>query len=816
MRYYGIFSILIVILLIRPQIVLGQIIGWDMNGLSGNEESVDATTISDFLQVSTLIRGSGLNGSSLSDAFNSSSFSADSTFETAKENDDYIEFTIQAIPGATVSLSTLDTRFRRSSTGPFKFLWQYSLDSFDTPGIAIGDTITYEQHSGEGHNQDLIDLSGISELQNVDSETIITIRLYGWGATAGTGTFAIGRRSGNDLEIDGTVGMPPGPIIDHTPIGNTESTDDQTAIATITGESLITEEEDDNRPVLLYRVNGGNWFNTYYDNQSGDGFSFIIPGQSNGSTVEYYIAAKDEDGVTTHPFGGSGENPPGSSPPETFHSYTILEPPPEIDGFEFYFTTDPNDVSEENRISYPTAGMGKEEGDIKYYADDDWTYIDPEFTFYLVVLGNDELMAAEFYLNWDDTFVDVDDDDIEIGTIFPNSEDNEFVEKVGDGRMHINAVSFEGNVSPQIGDYLAKIPMTVLKPGKYEIFVDDIDLRYYNENEDNLVEVPAESFPGEIKFFLGDFGSNDNDGERGDGVIDFTDLMLFASAYWSERSDGEYRTKYDIGPTDEGGYFSMPAPDGVIDFEDLIIFAIGYFRSAGGLLHKQVYEPLRIVAYEPQVRGNSVVLPLGFEGNVNDVRALSLKLGIPESTLTFTGATAAGELDQDMGFIASREADGIVQLDASIIRSSFSQEGIFAHLYFEINEPFDPSSVGFISAIARNSHNEDIPVEASHYIEEHHRRIPAAFKLLQNYPNPFNPVTTIEYQIPEDAYVNIAVYNILGETVAVLLNEHQESGYYSVEWDGTMFNNQPAPSGLYMYRMKAGNYFETKRMILLK
>jgi len=84
-------------------------------------------------------------------------------------------------------------------------------------------------------------------------------------------------------------------------------------------------------------------------------------------------------------------------------------------------------------------------------------------------------------------------------------------------------------------------------------------------------------------------------------------------------------------------------------------------------------------------------------------------------------------------------------------------------------------------------------------------------KLEQNYPNPFNPSTKIKYSIPENSFVNLSVYNLLGEKVASLVDERKEPGNYSVT-----FNAGNLPSGIYIYRLTAGNYEATKKFILLK
>jgi sugar lactone lactonase YvrE len=89
--------------------------------------------------------------------------------------------------------------------------------------------------------------------------------------------------------------------------------------------------------------------------------------------------------------------------------------------------------------------------------------------------------------------------------------------------------------------------------------------------------------------------------------------------------------------------------------------------------------------------------------------------------------------------------------------------------------------------------------------------VPNDYLLSQNYPNPFNPTTTIKYALPQRSDLVITVYNVLGKEVMTLINDEQEAGVYEVE-----FNASTLASGIYFYQLRAGNYVETKKMILLK
>jgi hypothetical protein len=89
--------------------------------------------------------------------------------------------------------------------------------------------------------------------------------------------------------------------------------------------------------------------------------------------------------------------------------------------------------------------------------------------------------------------------------------------------------------------------------------------------------------------------------------------------------------------------------------------------------------------------------------------------------------------------------------------------------------------------------------------------IPTIFVLAQNYPNPFNPGTTIKYQLPASSKVTLKVYDVLGNEVIALLNEEKEAGTYEF-----IFNASNYSSGVYLYRLEAGSFVETKKMVLMK
>jgi hypothetical protein len=117
--------------------------------------------------------------------------------------------------------------------------------------------------------------------------------------------------------------------------------------------------------------------------------------------------------------------------------------------------------------------------------------------------------------------------------------------------------------------------------------------------------------------------------------------------------------------------------------------------------------------------------------------------------------------------------------------------------------------------------NETFTIDVITGIEDEESDLPTVFALEQNYPNPFNPSTTIKYAIPpspskgeglrEGFAVSLKVFNLLGQEITTLVNETQRPGYYEVIWDAI-----GQPSGVYFYKLTAGHFSETKKMILLR
>ena len=151
--------------------------------------------------------------------------------------------------------------------------------------------------------------------------------------------------------------------------------------------------------------------------------------------------------------------------------------------------------------------------------------------------------------------------------------------------------------------------------------------------------------------------------------------------------------------------------------------------------------------------------------------------------------------DYGPGYNAIGHAQGIGSLLTSTEAENYTIENIFSK----------NSNPGFgYDWIPSNPVN---PGGDDHSINQ----TPVDFQLFQNYPNPFNTSTTIKYEIPQASHVKIVLYDILGREVTTLVNEGKNAGYYTIK-----FNASSLASGVYFYRIEAGNFVQVKKMMLLK
>ena len=126
--------------------------------------------------------------------------------------------------------------------------------------------------------------------------------------------------------------------------------------------------------------------------------------------------------------------------------------------------------------------------------------------------------------------------------------------------------------------------------------------------------------------------------------------------------------------------------------------------------------------------------------------------------------------------------------------------------------PFSyPSAAGRNQDIDMNNEIYEFITDKITSVKVLNSDLPDGFALTQNYPNPFNPLTTIRYAIPHSAKVKLAVHDMLGRKIETLVDEEQSAGWKEVQW-----NAQNISSGVYFYKLSAGNYLQTRKMLVVK
>ena len=134
---------------------------------------------------------------------------------------------------------------------------------------------------------------------------------------------------------------------------------------------------------------------------------------------------------------------------------------------------------------------------------------------------------------------------------------------------------------------------------------------------------------------------------------------------------------------------------------------------------------------------------------------------------------------------------------------------------------FDIADSTFSIEVGRvgSSRKLRIVLGSEQFVEQHREGIPLvplAFSLEQNFPNPFNSVTSIRYEISEESTVQLEVFNLMGQRVLVLVDAVQEAGSYEIQWDGKNNNGLPMASGIYLYRIRAGEFTDMQKMMLVR
>jgi hypothetical protein len=346
-------------------------------------------------------------------------------------------------------------------------------------------------------------------------------------------------------------------------------------------------------------------------------------------------------------------------------------------------------------------------------------------------------------------------------------------------------------------------------------YVDDLrgGAAYYQYKVaayDGTYEVAADGMSREV------FAADDTKADQGDfdsdGLVGVVDFFMFASAFGTSEGDAGYYSAFDIAPE-----------FGKIDVSDFFAFAANFGIETGAPLAKAV--PTRMGANLETFLAMSVLRDEAEDFTVRvtldkatDLAGYGFTVRYNPSVFEFDRAvtdlnilTSDGALTAPL-LVVSRKPGELVLANAIRSGETVAGEGLAADVTFKVKDEMG-GKIRVASAMATDAYHHTNPVGlalASVAAK------PKVFALRQNYPNPFNPATTIEYALPEAASVRLDVFNTLGQVVSTLIDEKQAAGRYSVRWDGLNSNGEAMGSGVYVYRIVAGDFQAIKRMLLIK
>ncbi len=158
--------------------------------------------------------------------------------------------------------------------------------------------------------------------------------------------------------------------------------------------------------------------------------------------------------------------------------------------------------------------------------------------------------------------------------------------------------------------------------------------------------------------------------------------------------------------------------------------------------------------------------------------------------------------------------EGAMSLGDVLPLGSLAGEGLLSLMKFRVLPGGSIGSLRFAESLILDESGLSHPVMGVGL--EQARLVPESYGLGQNFPNPFNPVTQINYQVPQDGRVRLVVYNLLGQEVRRLVDGRVEAGFYQMVWDGRDALGRSVSSGVYFYRMVAGEFSQVRKMVFLK
>lgn len=624
------------------------------------------------------------------------------------------------------------------------------------------------------------------------------------------------------------------------------------------------------QPRLYYRVDYGSGFSPFnfvtdIDGPTGFQYEFVIPGQPLGTTVEYYIAAQDQDGkiLQTAPAGGSGLNPPGLNPPPQFYRYIVANITTALSE-SFKSLARWNSVSlwgltSSSFVSPTSSATDSPNGNY------------PSNTTNILLLKDSVSLkkaygaTLEYSARWD-----LENGYDYVQVMLSTNFGSTWIPLAG-SYTKLGSGSFQPTGQPL---YNGLQSTWITEQISLDPYVEnDIKLRFYFRSDASVV---ADGFyVDDIKVTVYDKGvqpvvTSFNTLEGWNllslpiSLVDQRSSVLFPTA---TSQTYEFNGSYIIADTIKNGY--------------------GYWvKMDSSRIHTFVGSKIDSLTVALKKGWNLIG---GLNQNISVTEITTIPFGLIESQFfAYNGGySVASVLEKGKGYWIKFSANGSIKLVSpstsssnytdrkvnwqnaiKIIDSRGNSTKLYLTNFIEADQfiEFPPQAppgvfdvrfvndkfVGLLSDVNIininyvdypvrlifegdeniNLHltSDDKNVKLDQYLSVHspvyinqtlsqikvtNSGLPNEFVLNQNYPNPFNPKTIIRYQIPEAGRVTLRVYDLLGREVVQLIDEFQVAGYKAVEFDASSARGG-LPSGVYFYKLNTGSYTSVKKMLLLR
>ena len=272
-------------------------------------------------------------------------------------------------------------------------------------------------------------------------------------------------------------------------------------------------------------------------------------------------------------------------------------------------------------------------------------------------------------------------------------------------------------------------------------------------------------------------------------TIDVSDLAIFLTALETKNY------YYDIGPVLNTAPHFLVQPDSKFDLEDVMSFVMmwNWYTSTTSSASDQWLDTGNPVNFEFDHKNIILEFPndaIAGEVHIFDLNSqVEYKITNDNNILSFDFYNEETNL---LTYLTERSQSGVITIPIKIT-------GKIADM--DVRYKFVDANGNIVSQSTQSIKIENIPDQ---------------FKLHQNYPNPFNPITTINYDLPQQTHVNLIIYDILGREVVKLVSEEISAGYKTIIWDSRNNYGDPVSAGIYFYQIQTKEFVKTKKMILIK